>query len=238
MSEPIRTEIQPEATAAAEPTTEPTQDGRPEWLPEQFKTGEDLANAYAELRTKMDSGESTDPAPVVESNEGEVQPLYTPEELESWTNTFTETGEVPQEVYDKYAAKGISKTEVDMFIRGKQAEMNDTQATFLETAGGEDAYNQQIQWAAENWSAEDIEAFNQTLNDGNFEQVKTALTGLRDAYTQANPPSPITQFGESGAGTLGYATQAEMLSAMKDKRYWDDAAYRQEVEKKIAHSRF
>ena len=51
--------IQPDAEAqAAEQTTEAE---RPEWLPEKFKTGEDLAKGYAELQKKFSQGKHKAP---------------------------------------------------------------------------------------------------------------------------------------------------------------------------------
>jgi len=53
-------EIDPESEeavdAVSEEQTTETQEDRPGWLPEKFKSPEDMANAYSELEKKMGAG--------------------------------------------------------------------------------------------------------------------------------------------------------------------------------------
>ena len=50
-------EIDPESEESVEAVPEEqTEDNRPEWLPEKFKSPEDMASAYSELEKKMGAG--------------------------------------------------------------------------------------------------------------------------------------------------------------------------------------
>ena len=50
-------EIDPESEEAVEAVSEEqTQQDRPDWLPEKFKSAEDMANAYSELEKKLGAG--------------------------------------------------------------------------------------------------------------------------------------------------------------------------------------
>ena len=50
-------EIDPESEESVEAVPEEqTEDNRPEWLPEKFKSAEDMASAYSELEKKMGAG--------------------------------------------------------------------------------------------------------------------------------------------------------------------------------------
>ena len=55
INEKAPNEIEPEEAQTDEvtETTEEQQTERPEWLPEKFKSAEDMANAYSELEKKL-----------------------------------------------------------------------------------------------------------------------------------------------------------------------------------------
>ena len=62
INEKVQSEVEPDDAAEAvgtiseEPAGEEQQVDRPEWLPEKFKSPEDMANAYSELEKKMGQG--------------------------------------------------------------------------------------------------------------------------------------------------------------------------------------
>ena len=58
INEKAPNEIEPEEAQTDEvtETTEEQQTERPEWLPEKFKSAEDMANAYSELEKKLGMG--------------------------------------------------------------------------------------------------------------------------------------------------------------------------------------
>jgi hypothetical protein len=53
--EPVDEAVETPEEQQAEPQAEETQE-RPEWLPEKFKSAEDMAQAYAELEKRMGQG--------------------------------------------------------------------------------------------------------------------------------------------------------------------------------------
>ena len=54
--EPVDEKVETPEVQQEEPQAEETQE-RPEWLPEKFKSAEDMANAYAELEKRMGAGQ-------------------------------------------------------------------------------------------------------------------------------------------------------------------------------------
>ena len=53
INEPAPNEIEPEEQQATEVEEPQSEQERPEWLPEKFKSAEDLAKAYGELESYL-----------------------------------------------------------------------------------------------------------------------------------------------------------------------------------------
>ena len=75
INEKAPNEIEPESEEATESIPEEqTQEDRPEWLPEKFKSPEDMAQAYSELEKKMGQGTREEQAAeTTKDNEGDVR---------------------------------------------------------------------------------------------------------------------------------------------------------------------
>jgi len=93
------------------------------------------------------------------------------------------------------------------------------------------------QWASENLSQAEIAAYDRSVDSGDIEMVKLAITGLRSKYQAVEGSDPSLIGGQSTSSTGGnYSSWSEVTAAMKDTRYETDPAYRQQVANKLNRS--
>ena len=94
-----------------------------------------------------------------------------------------------------------------------------------------------MQWAKQNLNAQEIDAYNVTVNGRDIEQTKLAVMGLQARYSAAEGIEPNLVRGRSaGEAKGGYRSWAEVTTAMKDPRYQSDEAFRNDVQNKISNS--
>ncbi|OAM53358.1 hypothetical protein A7981_05655 [Methylovorus sp. MM2] len=231
---------------------ETTQEQRPEWLDEKFKTPEELAKAYTELQKQL--GAKTKEAPAQAENsqeqtteeEPEANPEGTPEaelakvgiDYGALTEEFETSGTLSDESYKALADKaGLPREYVDSYIAGQAALVREAQTRAFDIAGGEAQYKDMVNWASGNLTPAEVKAYDQAI-EGTPEQVALAVAGLKSKFVAANGSEPNLVSGESNSstGAQGFASRAEMTTAMRDPRYAKDAAYRKSVEQKISVS--
>ena len=102
--------------------------------------------------------------------------------------------------------------------------------------GGEQAYNQMIQWAGENFTPQEIQAYDNALEAGNMDNINLALQALYYRYTDSVGVEGNMIQGKAAQAVDGFRSQAEVVRAMGDPRYEDDPAYRQDVYNKLERS--
>jgi len=153
----------------ADNTAKSTDDVRPDWLPEKFKSAEDLAKAYSELEKKQSSPEET-------SNEQPVQQEV--EGMDKFYNEYQEQGSLTEKSYEELSKMGLDKSLVDNYIAGQEAIANTEVQQVHNVVGGADNYKKVIDYASQNLSDVEQNAFNETLETGSIEQVKFAVQGI------------------------------------------------------------
>ena len=104
-------------------------------------------------------------------------------------------------------------------------------------AGGEQAYDQLTNWAADNLPEQEIDALDNLIDSGNVDSIKMGLTALQSKYNDANGYEARMLQGKSpnSSGQV-YRSQAELVQAMGDPRYETDPAYRQDVIERLNNS--
>lgn len=203
---------------------------RPQWLPEKFKSAEDLAAAYAALEKKLGQPEAKgDPAaaPSMESA------------LNSYADEYSKNGALSEKSYSELAKLGMPKKVVDGYIAGQQAIGAKLQSEVYAIAGGGDNYREMVNWAASNMSKAEIAAYNASISSGDNASIMLAVRGLAGAYASSggsvNPKVRIE--GRSGAqSTQPFRSRAELTEAMRNPKYQRDPAYRADVEARLAKS--
>lgn len=251
----IAPEVKPEVKTE-QPTDQKTE--RPTWLPEKFKSAEDLAKAYVELEKAKSASEKKDEVkptdekkePTAEEKAAEdklkedAEKAKTPElpkHLEKFNAEFAEKGELSAESYTELAEKhGLSKDYVDTFIQGVQAKQAAYfKAVYDEVGGTEEKFNEVSAWATANVPKAELEAINEALASHNPTKAALATRGLYAKFQEANGKEPnLLGGGNEGADSniTKFASLAQVTEAMRDPRYAKDPAYRAVVEKRLAIS--
>lgn len=237
----IPTDNVPPANDATDP------EDRPSWLPEKFKSPEDMAKAYAELESKI--GKPAEPKADPETPADTPAPAdATPDDADKalsergldmakFSNEFAEKGELTPESYAELEKAGLTKDIVDQYIEGQKARATQYESSVKAEVGGDENYNQMVTWAKSNMSAEEISAFNNAVSSGDVNQAKLAVLGLSTRYSKANGSDPKRTIGGGKAGAEdAFESTAQLTEAMKDPRYKSDPAYRNAVQNKLARS--
>ena len=211
------------------------QEVRPNWLPEKFKSAEELAKAYGELEKKMSAPQQEEqPTESVEEN-------TTPEEvqqLDKYYDEFIEKNELSEKSYEELDALGLPKDLVDGYIAGQKALADNDVSEVQKVVGGQDNYAQLLDWSSKNLSQSEKDAFNNTIDNGSTEQVKMAVQGLmgRAGMSADNQQQDLFEGSVDNTNTDVFGSVAQVTDAMNDPRYQKDPAYRKEVEEKLARS--
>lgn len=237
------TTINEGVTASEKPEETTEQTSRPDWLPEKFSSPEDMAKAYGELEGKLgkpaETPESSDTAKEDTLNIDKAEEAVESAGLsmDNLQQEYDSNGVLNEESYEKLAKAGITKDYVEAFINGQQALANQRAGEIKGIVGGNDNYTDMMQWAKQNLNAQEIDAYNVTVNGRDIEQTKLAVMGLQARYSAAEGVEPNLVRGRSTGETKGgYRSWAEVTTAMKDPRYQSDEAFRNDVQNKISNS--
>ena len=239
-------EIDPESEEAVEAVPE-AQTDRPEWLPEKFKSPEDMANAYSELEKKMGAGANDEQEQ--EEDEGETtdeeeQPDDNTKEdtntndviVEASKEFFENDGVISEETYKNLAEVGLPRELVDSYAAGQQALQQSEEGNIKSVTEGN--WDQMAEWAANNLSPEEVETFDDIVQNGTVEQAKLATKGLYAQFKAENGVTPkLVQGAVNGSSTMPFKSNQELARAMSDPRYKSgDKSYHEEIDRRIAVS--
>ena len=104
-------------------------------------------------------------------------------------------------------------------------------------AGGEEGYQQMLNWATESLPSSEIDAFNATIDTGDPAVIRLAIQGLNARYRSESGSEPNLVQGSTDTVSGGkFESAAELTAAMRDPRYAKDSAYRASVAKKLSRS--
>lgn len=198
----------------------PKDGDRPEWLPEKFKTPEDMAEAYRNLEKKQ--SERPDHK-VPEKYEVEVPEALGGELDEEDVAFFKDAGftnDQAQKFLTWLSDAAVPEiraatTEAQMERLGRSWDMDPQSESFKKRMG------ELRGWAQENLDPEVVKSLRRSA-DG----VHAMFRMMEQGLTAGAPAGS----GGSQATTL---TQAQIDSMVADPRYQTDEAYRQEVERKV-----
>ena len=197
----------------------------------KYKTTEELESAYLELQKKLGSQE--------EDVQAEPEQTTEVDWLAEAQQAISESGELSEEL-----TKQISEmNSMDVFNAMKDSsfseavDLTDSQLnTVFNAVGGEEAYGELVNWAQNNFSQAEIEAYDQVIDTGNMGQISLALQALQYRYSEAMGQDGNMLQGKPAAAEETFRSQAELIRAMNDPRYDEDEAYRMDVIKKLERS--
>ena len=229
----------------ARPKQEEDQESRPEWLPEKFKSAEDMAKAYSELEKRMSSpSKEPETAPeigdLLQEEAENVKEAKTAEEPKSrdfskYSEEWADKGELSEDSFKELAEMGIPKEVVNRYIEGVEAVQTRQVSEVYNSVGGEDNYKAMVEWASGNLSKEEVDAYDSLVTGNDVTSVRLAAKGLWAQYVAHNGKAPKLIGGSQSmsGSTSPFRSTAEVVSAMSDSRYATDPAYRRDVEKRL-----
>ena len=222
----------------------------------KYKNAEELEKAYVELSKKLgqDGKEETPEAQaeqedlLPETSEEKPQEYSQAAELinsandEYWDND----GKLSPETLEKFSSMS-SKDLVEAYMevqrnapqeQGEVADIPDSAVNEIKNyAGGEQAYQNMVNWASSNLDAQAVKAFDSIVDTGSVQAIKLAVNGLKQQYEQAVGYEGTMYTGKAPSSAKDvYRSQAELVAAMSDQRYDNDPAYRQDVIAKLERS--
>jgi hypothetical protein len=245
INEKAPSEIEPEERPVTEEELPQDQNDRPEWLPEKFKSPEDMSKAYAELEKKLgqapkeDTEESEQVEEKAEDNEEQTEE-NTSEAYkavaEASKEFFENDGQLSEETYNALEKAGLPRDLVDSYAAGQQALLQSEEGQIKSVAQGN--YDAMAEWANENLPQEEIDAFDEVVTGGSISQAKLAVQGLYARYQNEVGAKPkLTQGAVSGTSTMPFKSMQELARAQSDPRYKSgDKAYHEEIDRRLSVS--
>ena len=160
-------------------------------------------------------------------------------------------GEIPEEMYQSLLDAGLSANAVDSYLKGVAVERGFVEGEegaaeelaqeevkgIRDSIGGDEAYEQLVQWSSKNLPEETLKSFDELLNTATVPVIKMAVAGLKAQMDQAQGYEPDLIGGRSPRSDNNpFQTPAEIAAAMSDPRYGKDAAYTQMVYARVGSS--
>jgi hypothetical protein len=220
-----------------------------ERLAGKYKNAQELEKAYMELEKKLGSKETTEEpqAQQDEKTEDDKPEDATVDFLWEVNEEYEKNnGKLSEETLEKFNSMS-SKELVEAFFRYQDTleqteapqavELSEAQVNQIQNlVGGAQKYQQLVSWAAENFSPEEVEAFDGVVESGNVGAIKLALQALQYRYQDNMGYEGDMIQGRAAKARDAFKSQAEVVRAMNDPRYDRDPAYRNEIMEKLARS--
>ena len=213
----------------------------------KFKSAEDLEQGYIELQKKLGTPKEEAEEEVTETKDEKVEEK--PEEKEEEIDTaFLDTlWEEAQDEWKEDTLKKLNNMDAreiaQMHLKYRadnqqQTELTEQNITDLKgVVGGEDQYQQMMQWATQNLQKNEIEMYDAVMDKGDPLAAYFAVQALsgRIKDSQGVDGKLLTGKAPNSDGDV-FKSQAQVVKAMSDVRYEKDPAYRQAIYDKLERS--
>ena len=215
----------------------------------KYKNAQELEKAYVELQKKLGENKEED----TEKASAEEQPEDKPQLSEGAvliTDASKEYFDNGNKLSPETLAKFSSLSSQDLIkaymeVQATQpqqaappAEISTAEINQIKnSAGGEKAYANIVNWAKANLPQDQVQAFDEVVNTGSVQAIQLAVSGLKAEYDNANGVEGRMVTGKTAPNNGDvFRSQAELVRAMSDARYDNDPAYRQDVIEKLDRS--
>ena len=213
----------------------------------KYKNAEELEKAYVELQKKLGDDKETEQASAEDTAEDKPQFSEGASLINSASEEYYANG---NKLSDETMAKFSSMSTQDLIkaymeVQATQpqqsaptAEITQDQINQIKnSAGGERAYANIVNWAKSNLPKSSIDAFDEVVNTGSVQAIQLAVAGLKTEYNNANGVEGRMVTGKTAPNNGDvFRSQAELVRAMNDPRYDNDPAYRQDIIEKLDRS--
>lgn len=155
-------------------------------------------------------------------------------------------GTLTDEMYEQLNQAGLTKGVVDSYLEGVRQQtgmqpaapiLNDAEIAEVKAiAGGEQGYDQLMEWATNNLSVPDAKNFDDVIATGNKAAVTFAVKALQGQYEDSTGRDSRLVQGKAAPPGDTFKSMAEVVRAMNHPEYDRDPAVRQEVQAKLERS--
>lgn len=231
----------PAEATAGNPAPASGGDDRPSWLPKKFQSPEAMAEAYNQLEARLSQGQNQEQqstqGQTPSQSEAKEQVAAAGLDYTAMEQEWVQNGQLSDATYQKLEAAGIPRSIVDAYISGQEALAANLQSEVFGVVGGQEKYQEMVNWAAKNLTPSQIEAYDRAVSSNDRDAIFLAVEGLKARYAAAGGIEPNLING-SGAANSGnpFRSSAELTEAMRDPRYARDPAYRAEVMERLKQS--
>ena len=213
----------------------------------KYKNAEELESAYVELQKKLGEPKTDVPEETGETETEAKEEEVTEEEPETKESNILNTlWDQRDDGFSDETLKELAQTNpgelAKEYLRYRnanqaQALTDENISQLMESAGGEEQYNQMVGWAKDNLSAQEQKMYDTVVDRGDPLACYFALQALKSRYTDAvgTDGRMLTGKPPSSAGDV-FKSQQELVKAQSDPRYHDDPAYRQAIMDKLERS--
>lgn len=188
---------------------------------------------------------------VVEQKQEDAKYGDLPPELHRFQDSYAKNGKLTESDYADLQKMGLPKNVVDDHIKMRQelmqlkgesraAKQAADDKAILDTIGGIEEFESVKGWAAKKLSDEEKTAFNSLMNGSDIAAKKLAMSGLHARFRSENPKEPKLMGGQRAitSSVEPFETQKDFLNAVKNPRYKTEPSYRNQVERRLAVSKF
>ena len=238
-----------ENPGGGETNSEGSNDDRPEWLPEKFKSPAEMARAYAELEKKLSSGGKGAEEATADQPDADAEVAAAEEatkkaglDLDAVSAEFNANQGLSAETYDKLAKAGYPREMVDIYIEGLMARSSAVAAEAYAVAGSQEDYGKMIDWAIDNLDDSEQQAFDAAINSNNKAYALMAIKGLKArmdaavAASSSEEPSEQISRGGKVSGNV-YESTDDYMEDVNDPRYETNETFRSQVMAKLGRSK-
>jgi hypothetical protein len=200
------------------------------------------ADAPAEESAPSEEAE----APEAEASEEDESAAEAAESLgldyQAYYTEYSETGDLSEEsrapIVEKLEAAGLPKELLDEYLDGVRARLAEGRQRAYDVVGGEESYTEMIAWARDNLSQDEADAFDAAVQ--NPQTATLAIKGLHADFRAAGGTPQRSMRAQGGTTQQGLApirSRAELASIVGSDKYKNDPAYREDVHRRLEHSR-
>lgn len=214
----------------------------------KYRDTQELEKAYKELEGKL--GEKSDENS--EEDESEYEDSEDESEYENESNTILdqlweegtnsqltkETFEQLQQMDPVEVAKLAMQDRSELLQQVGSTEFSQQEINQIQgLVGGEANYSNLMDWAQNSLPEQEVELFDNLMEQGNATAAYFAVQALALRYQDAagRDGTMVTGKAPMNSGDV-FNSQAELIKAMEDSRYNDDPAYRDAIQAKLERS--
>lgn len=236
--------LAPITVVAPETVTPPvTSDpNRPAWLPEKFKTAEELAASYTELEKKLGQVQPPAAPPADLSTPENAQAALQAKGLDfkKYEAEYLKDGKISDASMAELKGIGLEEGQVTQFIKAQEVLATNNTNDIHQSVGGKERFEKLVDFAKTGGMSEaEASAYNKAVQSGDYASVKLIMTGLNTRFEQKLGREPnLTQGQNAGGGANEvYANFAAFNKDQRDPRYASDTNFRNSVLEKAKRSK-